>query len=75
MPDDRIVDLDARRNTPATAEEKAADYKTRAIETLGELMDLMRAAEREDFRIDFSIMRDQLGVPFFTGPVVSKRFS
>jgi hypothetical protein len=74
MPDDRIVDLDARRNSPVTAEEKAADYKARAIEALGTLMDLMRAAEREDFRIDFSIMRDGLGVPFFTGPTISKRF-
>jgi len=75
MDDDRIVDLDKRRNLPASAEEKAADYKARAVETLGDLIELMRAAEREDFRIEFSIQRDQLGVPFFTGPTISKRFS
>jgi hypothetical protein len=73
--DKKIIDLDERRNPPATAEEKAEDYKCRTIETLGDLVELMRAAEREDFRIEFAIQRDQMGVPFYTGPNISKRFT
>ncbi len=75
MADDKIIDIDERRNRPASAEEKAACYKAKAVEILGDIVDLMREAEREDFRIEFQIMRDAVGVPFFTGPSISKRFS
>ena len=59
---------------PSGAEEKAAAYKARTVEILGELMMLMREAEREDFRIEFAIQRDQIGIPFFIGPTIVKRF-
>lgn len=57
-----------------TDAEKAADYKERAGKMIGDLLNLMREAEREDFRIDFQLSRDQLGVPFALGPYVTKRY-
>jgi hypothetical protein len=54
--------------------EKAADYKERVSKILGDLMSVMREAERGDFRIDFQISRDSIGMPYFVGPTISKRF-
>jgi hypothetical protein len=54
--------------------EKAADYKERAGKIIGDLLTLMREAEREDFRIDFQFSRDSIGMPFCIGPVLTKRF-
>jgi hypothetical protein len=52
----------------------AAEYKERASKLLGQLADVMREAERKDFRIDFQFQRDQIGMPFFIGPTISKRY-
>jgi len=62
------------RETPKNDAEIAADYKERASKVLGSLMDIMREAERKDFRIDFQIQRDTIGMPFFIGPTISKRY-
>jgi len=57
-----------------TVEQQARAYKARAITILGNLMDLLREAEAENFRIEFEIKRDSLEWPIFLGPTVVKRF-
>jgi hypothetical protein len=59
---------------PKNDAEIAAEFKERASKTLGLLMDIMREAERKDMRIEFTIQRDQIGMPFFIGPTISKRY-
>jgi hypothetical protein len=54
--------------------EKAADYKERAGKLIGELLAVMREAEREDFRIEFQIGRDSIGMPYCMGPFLNKRY-
>jgi hypothetical protein len=68
-----VVDIESVR-AAQSAEDKATRYKARTVEILGDLMALLREAEREDFRIEFEIKRDPLGVPFFIGPTIVKRF-
>jgi hypothetical protein len=69
--DQNVVALHSAKTSDA---EKAADYKDRVSKILGDLMAVMREAERQDFRIDFQIGRDAIGMPFFTGPAIIKRF-
>jgi hypothetical protein len=69
-----VTDLESFRAKNLGAEEKAAAYKGRVVKILGDLMDTLREAEREEYRIEFSIQRDPLGVPFFIGPTIVKRF-
>ena len=69
-----VVDLESIRAKQLSAEEKALAYKTRVVKILGDLMDTLREAEKEEYRIEFSIQRDPLGVPFFIGPTIVKRF-
>ena len=59
---------------PKNDAEQAADYKERAGKLIGELLTLMREAEREDYRIEFQIGRDSVGMPFCIGPVLIKRY-
>jgi hypothetical protein len=59
---------------PLNDADLALEYKERASKVLGTLMDIMREAERKDFRIDFQIQRDPIGMPFFIGPSISKRY-
>jgi hypothetical protein len=40
---------------PKNDAEIAAEYKERASKVLGNLMDIMREAERKDMRIEFTI--------------------
>jgi hypothetical protein len=54
-------------NQPKTDAEKAADYKERSGKLIGEMLALQREAEREDFRIDFQLGRDQIGMPYAMG--------
>lgn len=68
------IDLDAARSRNQNAEDKARDYKARSLKLLGDLVDLMREAEREDYRIEWLVQRDQLGLPYFLGPTIVKRF-
>lgn len=68
------IDLDAARSRNQNAEDKARDYKARSLKILGDLVDLMREAEREDYRIEWLVQRDQLGMPYFLGPTIVKRF-
>ena len=70
---DNVVDIESVRAIPS-AEQKAADYKARAVKILGDLMDLLREAEKQEYRIEFQIQRDPLGVPYFLGPTIVKRF-
>jgi hypothetical protein len=72
-PETDVIVFPAKPITP-TAEELAATYKAATVRILGELMELMRQAERADFRIEFQIQRDPMGIPFFTGPSICKRF-
>lgn len=69
-----VTDLESIRASKLNAEEKAAAYKGRAVKILGDLMDLLREAEKEEYRIEFQIQRDPIGVPFFIGPTIVKRF-
>ncbi len=59
---------------PKNDAEIAAEYKERIGKILGSLMDVMREAERKDFKAEFQIQRDSLGMPFFIGPTISKRY-
>jgi hypothetical protein len=70
-----VTDIEsARAPKPESAEQQAARYKARAVKILGDLMDVMRESEKEDFRIEFTIQRDPLGAPYFIGPIIVKRF-
>ena len=71
---DEITHLEAHRGKKLGAEEQANLYKSRTVKILGDLMDLLREAEKEDYRIEFAIQRDSLGVPYFIGPTIVKRF-
>jgi hypothetical protein len=72
------IDIESARARRATGvpsvEEQAEAYKIRTIKILGDLVELMREAEREDFRIEFEIGRDSLEWPLFVGPTIVKRF-
>lgn len=70
-PNANIVALHSAKKTDA---EQAADYKERVLKILGDLMTAMREAERQDFRVEFQIARDAIGMPYFVGPTIIKRF-
>jgi hypothetical protein len=59
---------------PKTDAEKAADYRERVGDLIGQLLTIMREAEHEDFRIEFSVGRDPIGMPYCMGPFLTKRF-
>ena len=74
MSDDDVIKLSEHRKPEQSADQRAAHYKAAATEVLGQLMELMRESEREDFTINFQIQRDPIGVPFYANLHVIKRF-
>lgn len=72
MAEENVINIGAARAKTDT--EEAAELRERIVRILGDLMTEMRAAERKSFHVEFSIQRDAIGMPFFIGPTISKRF-